>query len=87
MILLQNMFDGMHNGWMWGMHWLWWVGWIVLIVGIVWAIARASRDSGRPSRSEPPQEESAMDILQRRYAEGKLSTEEYQERKEHLERD
>lgn len=86
MLLLQNMFDGMHDGWMWGMHWLWWAAWIVLILGIVWAVARASRDSGRTSQPEP-QQESALDILKRRYAEGKLSTEEYEERKEHLERE
>lgn len=86
MILLQNMFDGMHNGGMWGMHWLWWIVWILLILGIVWTIVRASQSWTPTSRSQPPQE-SALDVLKRRYAEGKLSTEEYEERKERLERD
>lgn len=80
------MFNGMHDGWIWAMHGFWWGGWILLIVGLVWAIARSPwARSGSPSSSqtrEPP-----LDILQRHYAEGEMSTDEYEERKERLERD
>ena len=78
------MFDGMHNGWMWGLHWGWWIVWILLIVGVVWAISRAQREGAPPRVQE---REAPLETLQRRYAEGEISTEQYEERKERLERD
>lgn len=78
------MFDGMHDGWMWGMHWIWWTVWILVIVGVVWALSRSQQGSP-PPRSQ--QRETPLDALQRRYAEGEISTEEYEERKRRLERD
>lgn len=80
------MFDGMHNGWMWGMHGFWWIFWLLVIVGLVWTIARSKRGQSE-SPEEPEVRETPMDILKRRYAEGKLSTEEYEKRKERLERE
>lgn len=57
-----------------------------LIGGVAWTIARSQRGPSRtPSPSEP--RETPLETLQRRYAEGVLSTEEYRERKERLERD
>lgn len=80
------MFDGMHNGWMWGMHWIWWMFWLLLIVGVVWTITRSQREPPTPPpRSQ--ERETPLEALQRRYAEGEISTEEYEERKERLERD
>ncbi|MCS3659976.1 SHOCT domain-containing protein [Salinibacter ruber] len=65
------------------MHFGWWIIWILVIVGVVWAISRAQQ-GGTSSR---PQRETPMEALKRRYAEGELSTEEYEERKERLQRD
>lgn len=79
------MFDGMHDGWMWGMHWFWWGFWLLLIVGLVWTLARSGQNSETPSPRES--RDSPLEILERRYAEGELSTEEYEERKKRLERD
>lgn len=79
------MFEGMHNGWMWGMHWLWWGFWLLVIVGLIWTIARSQQSPGSPSSRES--QESPLEVLQRRYAEGELSTDEYEERKERLEGD
>lgn len=78
------MFDGTH--FMWGMHWLGWIVWLLLIGGIFWAIVRSQQG---PSSGAPPSEprETPLETLQRRYAEGELSTEEYEERKERLEND
>ena len=76
------MFDGMHDGWMWGMHFAWWVFWILVIVGVVWLFTQ-----GRQGPSGPPpthEHETPLDVLQRRYAEGEISTEEYEERKKRL---
>jgi len=78
------MFNGMHDGLLWGMHWGGWLLWILLIMGVVWVLTRAQ--SGRQSH-QSQQRETPLDVLQRRYAEGELSTEEYEERKERLQRD
>ncbi len=63
------------GGWFWGMHVFWWLFWIVLIVIFV-ALLRPV------PRSRPP--ETPLQILQRRYAAGEISTEEYEERKAKL---
>lgn len=76
------MFDGTHV--MWGMHWFWWIFWGLVIVGVIWMVARTQQEAGPP---EHPARETPLDILQRRYAEGEISTEEYEERKERLARD
>ena len=72
----------------WGMHGDvsgWWMivmmplmllFWVGIILGIVW-IARGGLDSRREERRETPTE-----ILERRFAEGAISPEEYQERRE-----
>jgi putative membrane protein len=71
------MFDG--HDWMWGMHWGWWIIWIVAIVAIVLLITR--------SRSASPQRETPLELLERRYAAGEISTQEYEERKARLQQD
>lgn len=77
------MFDGMHDGWMWGMHWGWWIFWLFTIAVVVWAVARSRPD--RPaSPPSTPTRETPLETLQRRYAEGEISTEEYEERKRRL---
>lgn len=80
------MFDGMHNGWLWGMPAFGFILWILLIGGVLWAIAHFQRGSTSPPPPSEPNE-SPLEILQRRYAQGELSTEEYEERKDRLERD
>ncbi len=67
----------------WGMHWGWWIFWIVVIIALVWLFSQQRR-SGEPSR---PPRESPLELLQRRYAAGEISTEEYEERRARLERD
>lgn len=54
--------------------------WILLIGLLVWGLYRLFPETGtlRSSRESP------LDTLQRRYAEGEISTEEYEERKEVL---
>ncbi len=75
----------MYDGWMWGMHWGWWIFWILLIIILV-TLFRKNRTTppGPPPESR---KESPLEILKRRYAAGEISTEEYEERKAHLERD
>lgn len=70
----------MHGGeWgLWGMHVFWWLFWIVLIAALFFSITPVSRNRRR---------ETPLEILQRRYAAGEISTEEYEERKAKLEGD
>lgn len=81
------MFDGTH--FMWGMHWFWWIFWILAIVGVVWMINRMQqeRSAAPPASPREPTRETPLETLQRRYAEGEITTDEYEERKERLERD
>ena len=70
-----------HDGWVfWGMHLFWWLFWIVLILGFFSLIAPVPRRKAR-ARETP------LEILQRRYAAGEISSEEYEERNAVLERD
>lgn len=59
---------------------LMWLFWILLIALVVWGLYRlfTTRDASAPSRGTP------METLRRRYAEGALSTEEYEERRRTL---
>lgn len=74
---------GMGPGWMWGGPGIWMmVGmlfWVLLIVGVVllaiWAVLRFA--TGRTGKVE----ESALDILNKRYARGEIGREEYEEKK------
>lgn len=67
----------MHYGeWgFWGMHVFWWLFWVAVIVVLFLPITPVSR--GR--RRETP-----LEVLQRRYAAGEVSTKEYEERKAKL---
>ena len=71
----MHYFDGT---WFWGMHFFWWVFWIALIVLFFSLLRPVPR---RRTRETP------LQILQRRYASGDISTEEYEERKSRLEHD
>ena len=68
-----------HDGYFWGMHGLWWLFWLILLV-LLFTVAPPV-----PKRS--PRRETPLDILQRRYAAGELSTEEYEQRRAVLERE
>lgn len=71
----MHFFDG---GWFFGMHLFWWLFWIVLIVALFGLFEPVSRKKVR---------EVPLQILQRRYAAGEMSTQEYEERKKRLEQD
>ncbi|OFZ67816.1 MAG: hypothetical protein A2V79_03280 [Betaproteobacteria bacterium RBG_16_56_24] len=67
----------MHYGeWgFWGMHVFWWLFWIAVIVLMFAPFTPVSRRRRR---------ETPLELLQRRYAAGEISTEEYEERKAKL---
>lgn len=71
----------MSNEWMWGMHGWWLIFWIVLILAAIMLTIKL--------RIYPPDErfrEAPLEVLERRYAEGKITLEEFEQRKRHLRR-
>ena len=71
----------MHYSDMMGMHTLWWVFWIAVVFGLVfWGWG------GSPARRDRPRE-TPHEVLRLRLANGEISTEEYEKRKEVLNRD
>lgn len=67
-----------YNDWgFWGMHVFWWLFWIAVMVILFTSLSPTSRR----------QPERPLEILQRRYAAGEITTQEYEERKAVLERD
>lgn len=66
------------GGSFWGMHFFWWLFWVAALMLMFSPITPVS--AGR--RRETP-----LQVLQRRYAAGDVSTVEYEERKTILERD
>ncbi len=66
------------GGWFLGMHLLWWLFWFVIIALFFSALTPVPRHRVR---------ETPLQILQRRFAAGEISTEEYEDRKQRLQRD
>jgi putative membrane protein len=66
------------GGWFFGMHLFWWIFWLMLLVVVFGVLTPVPRGRAR---------ETPLQILQRRYAQGELSSQEYEERKAKLQRD
>jgi putative membrane protein len=72
----------MHGGWGWGWMSLMMFGtvlfWAAVIFGVVWLIRNTV------DRRPEPRSESPLEVLERRFAEGTISAEDYQSRREVL---
>jgi putative membrane protein len=68
-----------YNNYYWGMHMGWWFVWIILLF---WIFALPYNIPGQRNKKDSP-----LDILQKRFALGEITTEEYQEKKKILETD
>jgi putative membrane protein len=65
-----------HGWWMFGES----IFWLLLIVGAIWLVIDLTRDSSaRPSTTPSP-----LEILERRFARGEISSEELRERRAEL---
>lgn len=71
---MWHMYEGGH---FWGMHWMWWTLWITILILIFFV----------PLGFRPKQkgEATALDLLKKRFANGEIDKEEYEERKKILE--
>ena len=83
-IALLGQFDGSHHHDVGdGSWWVMWIGmilfWILIALAVVWLVREVIVPRRHGSSSE-----NAMEILERRLAEGEISTEEYQERRKAL---
>ena len=72
----MHMYDGYH---FWGMHLIWWFIWIFFFI---WIFATPWDVPGQRKKKDSP-----LDILQRRFASGQMTKEEYLEKKAILEND
>lgn len=74
------MWPGMGWGWPWPLMML--VFWIAVIVGVIFLVrwVASSANRGRGSTSE----ESALDILNKRYAKGEINRDEYEKIKKDI---
>jgi len=68
---------------MWGHGWYGWIFWVVIIGLIIWAIIAITNRGAREDHTLSSGE-SALDILKKRYAEGEISKEEFEEKKKNL---
>lgn len=75
------MMSGDHGWEMMGYGFLWWLFWGVLIVTGILMVARSLR------RRQPRPTDTPLETLQQRYANGEITTEEYEERRRALEMD
>ena len=66
----------LNDGWFWGMHLFWWLFWILVMVLFFGLLTPVPRSKVR---------ETPLQVLQRRYAAGEITTQEYDERKARLE--
>jgi putative membrane protein len=64
----------------WGMHWFWWMFWVLLWMVFFSFMMPMRRTTYREMQSP-------LQLLQRRYAAGEITSEEYEERRAKLLRD
>lgn len=76
---------GMHDddvgwGWMMVMGPLMMLFWVVVVIGVIWFFRRPEHPWSRPAES-PAKREGPLEILDRRFAEGAISPEDYRARR------
>ena len=69
----------LYTNYYWGMHLMWWVVWLILLF---WIFALPYDIPYQRQKKD-----SALDILQRRFASGEITNEEYQEKKDIIKKD
>ena len=65
-----------------GGMWYGWIFWLVIFVVIIWVIINQMNKNKRDIQL--PQQESALDILKKRYAQGEINKNEFEEKKKGL---
>jgi len=68
-----------HNFFFGGM-WFGWIFWIAIIVLVIWLLV----DRSNKTKQNPPPQETALDILKKRYAKGEITKEQFEQMKNDL---
>ena len=74
------MMEGIGHGMGIGMGWGWIIG-LILLVLVIWLVVRSTTQT---VDSENKTEETALDVLKKRYARGEISKEEFEGKKKDL---
>ncbi len=75
----------MMNGIGWGGMWLGGIFWLVIIGVVIWAVITFVNNNRYGNRDYYyPRQESALDILKKRYAKGEITKEEFERMKRDL---
>ena len=69
----------LYNNYYWGMLFVWWFIWVIMLF---WIFATPYDIPGQRNKKDSP-----LDILQKRFASGQITNDEYQEKKKILEID
>ena len=69
----------MHDGYGFGGGFMW-LFWILLLVAVAWLVAIASRRAGGAGKKD----DSALEILEQRYARGEIDRDEYLQKRDDL---
>lgn len=69
----------------WGHMWWGWLFWLIVIGVIIWLIATLVARNSRQQSSSSQSQETALDILKKRYARGEISKQDFEEKKRDLE--
>ena len=70
-----------HNGFMGGM-WLGWLFWLVILIVIIWFVFNQMNKNKQDTQSKG--QETALDIIKKRYAKGDLTKEQFEQMKKDL---
>ena len=76
----------MGPGMMAGFGWMWLIPifGIVFLGLIIWAIVASVRSSNKSNGSDSSKVDSALEVLKKRYAQGEINKEEYEEKKKDI---
>ena len=64
----------------WGMGW-WWIVGLIILIAVIWIVVKAMNRQSTTSRES---KKTAREILDERYAKGKIDKAEYEKRKKDL---
>lgn len=70
-----------HDGFFMGGMWFGWLFWIVVIAVVVYLIVRLTNQNTNSANNH----DNALDILKKRYVNGEISKEEFEEKKKDIE--
>jgi putative membrane protein len=76
----------MFHNWFWGGGFAFsWFFWVAIVGLIIYLVVNQGNKSKQIHYTPPPQQDSPLDILKKRYAKGEISKEQYEQMKKDIE--